>query len=125
MTDQEKFEAKWDVQHRKGTLELVIMAALKGRDLYGLQLLNFLHEFETVTITEGTLYPLLDRLKREGVIDADWRQEEGARPRKYYRLTELGEKVLPTVSARWRKSAADIECILEGKPSELNKAQSN
>ena len=113
MTDQEKFEAKWDVQLRKGTLELVIMASLKGRDLYGLQLLNFLHEFETITITEGTLYPLLDRLKREGVIDADWRQEDGARPRKYYRLTTLGEEVLPKLTNRWRKSAADIESILD------------
>jgi len=112
MTDQEKFEAKWDVQLRKGTLELVIMAAIKDRDLYGLKLLDFLHGFETIIISEGTLYPLLDRLKREGVIDADWRQEGGARPRKYYRLTDLGEAMLPKLAARWRNSTADIENLL-------------
>lgn len=112
MSDQEKLEAKWDVQLRKGTLELVILAALKERKLYGLELLNFLHTFETVKITEGTLYPLMDRLKRDGVIDAEWHQEGDTRPRKYYHLSGRGEEKLKSLTLRWRKSVEDIELLL-------------
>ncbi len=112
MTDKEKTEAKWGVQLRKGSLELVILAALKERRLYGLELLNLLHTLETMQITEGTLYPLMDRLKREKVIDAEWCQEGEARPRKYYHLTDLGTQKLKNLTELWRKSVVDIELLL-------------
>jgi len=112
MSQQEKTEAKWDVQLRKGTLELVILAALKERRLYGLELLELLHCFETMAITEGTLYPLMDRLKRDSVVDAVWHQEGPSRPRKYYQLTPQGEAKLSALTLRWRKSAEDIEFLL-------------
>ena len=108
MTTQEK----WEVQLRKGTLELVILAALKDRKLYGLELLKQLHNFETTVITEGTLYPLLDRLKRDLLVDANWVQEGETRPRKYYQLTAAGEQKLSHLTARWRKSVEDIEYLL-------------
>ena len=121
MSQQEKAEAKWDVQLRKGTLELVILAALKERRLYGLELLNLLHCFETMTITEGTLYPLLDRLKRDGVVDASWQQEGQSRPRKYYRLTRQGKAKLSDLTHRWRSSARDIEFLLNHPgPKKIN-----
>jgi len=112
MNLQEKTEAKWDIQLRKGTLELVILAALKKRRLYGLELLSLLHGFETMLITEGTLYPLMDRLKRDGVVDAIWQQEGETRPRKYYELTPQGEEKLAALTLRWRKSTEDIEFLL-------------
>ena len=112
MSQAEQSEAKWDVQLRKGSLELVILAALKERELYGLELLNLLHSLETMQITEGTLYPLLDRLKRDGVIAAEWQQEGDARPRKYYRLTKAGADKLKSLTVRWRKSVKDIEFLL-------------
>jgi len=104
---------KWDVQLRKGSLELVILAALKSRKLYGLELLKLLHNFETMQITEGTLYPLLDRLKRDGQITANWIQEGENRPRKYYQLTEQGDQKLSALEARWRQSVNDIEYLLD------------
>ena len=104
---------KWDVQLRKGTLELVILAALKERELYGLELLKLLQQFETMRITEGTLYPLMDRLNRDGLISAQWLQEGDSRPRKYYRLTKLGAQKLEEVSSRWRQSVEDIEYLLD------------
>jgi PadR family transcriptional regulator PadR len=112
MASQNKSQEKWEVQLRKGTLELVILAALKGRKLYGLQLLKQLHNFETTAITEGTLYPLLDRLKRDHLVDASWVQEGESRPRKYYQLTASGEQKLSHLTARWRKSVEDIEYLL-------------
>ena len=73
MDVQANSESKWDAQLRKGTLELVILAILKERRLYGLELLGQLQSLETTAISEGTLYPLLDRLKRDHLVDAHWR----------------------------------------------------
>ena len=112
MPQDKQTEAKWDVQLRKGSLELVILAALKERELYGLELLNLLHSLETMQITEGTLYPLMDRLKRDGVVAAEWQQEGDARPRKYYKLTKSGADKLKDLTVRWRKSVDDIEVLL-------------
>jgi PadR family transcriptional regulator PadR len=124
MTKQDEFKEKsdkWDVQLRKGTLELVILAALKERKLYGLELLKLLQSFETMKITEGTMYPLLDRLKRDGVVDAIWHQEGQSRPRKYYHLTEYGEEKLSALTLRWRKSVEDIEFLLNNPgPQEIS-----
>lgn len=105
-------EGKWDVQLRKGTLELAILATLKSRCLYGLELMQQLHCFDTMAITEGTLYPLMDRLKREGLVEASWQQEGQSKPRKYYQLTTQGEKKLSALSERWRESVKDIEFLL-------------
>lgn len=112
MDTRDDLEAKWDVQLRKGSLELVALATLKGRRLYGLELLGLLQAFETTAITEGTLYPLMDRLKRDGVVDANWEQLGDAKPRKYYRLTPQGERKLTDFTLRWRQSVADIEYLL-------------
>ncbi len=113
MDSKDELEAKWDVQLRKGSLELVVLAVLKGRRLYGLELLGLLQGFETTAITEGTLYPLMDRLKRDGVVDASWEQEGDSKPRKYYRLTPQGETRLADFTLRWRQSVSDIEYLLD------------
>ncbi len=112
MDKDKQQESKWDAQLRKGTLELAILAALKPRPMYGLELLNNLHSFETMVISEGTLYPLLDRLKRDGLTNASWQQEGDARPRKFYGLTDKGRQKLKVLEARWRQSVADIETLL-------------
>lgn len=112
METENNIQSKWDAQLRKGTLELVILAALKERRLYGLELLGQLHLLDTTAITEGTLYPLLDRLKRDGLVDAHWQQEGEIRPRKYYKLTMKGEEKLSDLTIRWRKSIEDIETLL-------------
>jgi PadR family transcriptional regulator PadR len=113
MTKQDNLNDKWDVQLRKGTLELVILAALKERTLYGLELLKLLHSFETMKITEGTLYPLMDRLKRDDLVNAYWHQEGDTRPRKYYQLTKQGAIKLQSLTNRWRQSVEDIEHLIQ------------
>jgi len=113
MTKHESTNEKWDVQLRKGTLELVVLAALRERRIYGLELLKTLHRFETMKITEGTLYPLLDRLKRDQSVKASWHQEGESRPRKYYELTEQGAEKLATLAARWSQSVEDIQFLLD------------
>ena len=113
MTKKDDVNEKWDVQLRKGTLELVILAVLQERKVYGLELLKSLHQLPTMKISEGTLYPLLDRLKREALISAEWVQEGETRPRKYYQLTSTGKQKLLFLSHRWRQSVDDIEFLLK------------
>lgn len=105
-------QEKWQIQLRKGALELVILAALRDGPVYGLALLRHLQRFPTTAITEGTLYPLLDRLKRDELLSADWVQEGESRPRKYYRLTARGELKLAALVQAWRQSVADINALL-------------
>lgn len=115
MADDE--QEKWQVQLRKGALELVILASLRGGAVYGLALLRHLQRFPTTAITEGTLYPLLDRLKRDGLLDASWMQEDEERPRKYYSLTAKGKQKLTTLMRAWRQSVTDIDTLLATKAS--------
>ncbi|MDR7335687.1 PadR family transcriptional regulator [Roseateles asaccharophilus] len=106
-------QERWQVQMRKGTLELAVLAALRGGARYGLDLLRRLQEFPTTAISEGTLYPLLDRLKRDGLLDAHWVQEGDTRPRKYYQLSDKGLQRLATLSACWLQTADDIGQLLK------------
>lgn len=110
--DTEDLQDKWQIQLRKGALELVILAALRERPVYGLALLRHLQRFPTTAISEGTLYPLLDRLKRDDLVSATWVQEGDSRPRKYYRLTAKGAQKLVALSLAWRQSVADIGELL-------------
>ncbi|MCL1077882.1 PadR family transcriptional regulator [Parashewanella spongiae] len=109
----ESSENKLDVQFRKGTLEMSILALLNREPMFGLQLLKRLHEFETMKITEGTLYPLLDRLKRDKVVERFWVQEGDERPRKYYQLSVVGRTKLTALKMRWLKSVNDIQSLLD------------
>ena len=112
MTIDDKTQEKWEVQLRKGSLELVILAALKDRTLYGLELLKVLQSFKSTAIAEGTLYPLLDRLKREDLLDAQWVQEGDIRPRKYYSLTKDGQKEVDNKMAELQGFVENLQRIL-------------
>ena len=125
MTETANQSAKWDAQLRKGTLELAVLAAVAGEEKYGLAILNYLHGFETMVISEGTLYPLLDRLKREGVLNAKWHQEGEVRPRKYYSLTDSGLERLHILRARWKRSIVDMESLLADSKSGANNSTDN
>ena len=116
----ENNDAKWDAQLRKGTLELAVLGALKRKPTYGLALLNYFHTFDTMQITEGTLYPLLDRLKRDGMLSATWKQKGEERPRKFYALTDLGLSKLNKLSARWQRSVGDLQRLLNSNTEKEN-----
>ncbi len=111
-------QEKWQIQLRKGALELVILAALREGPVYGLALLRHLQRFPTMAITEGTLYPLLDRLKRDELLSADWVQEGESRPRKYYQLSIKGRQKLAALTQAWRESVTDIDALLVTSPED-------
>ena len=110
MTGNEPIE-KWEVQLRKGSLELAIMASLSSDPLYGLEILRHL-DGSSLTVPEGTIYPLLARLKAEGWVDAQWVEAERGHPRKYYRLTAAGRRHLQHMARAWSRFAATMESLL-------------
>src|SRR6476660_2982695 len=84
----------WYEQLRRGTLDLAILLTVSAGPRYGLAIIQHLEAFTDLVITEGTIYPILGRLTREGLLDSYWVEDEAPHPRKYYRLTQQGAKRL-------------------------------
>jgi len=82
----------WERQVKKGWLELAILASLWSEELYGLSLLRGLEEDTDLVLAEGTIYPILSRLKADGLVDTKWVEGESGHPRKYYWLTPAGRR---------------------------------
>ena len=103
---------KWEVQLRKGCLELAILASLWPGRLYGLEILRLLEQDSDLVITEGTVYPLLSRLKAEGLLDSEWVEAEAGHPRKYYRLTPAGRRRAIAMGRIWSRFSASLNRLL-------------
>lgn len=83
----------WEAQIRRGWLELTILATLWKGKAYGLEILRNLEEGVSLVLAEGTIYPILSRLKADGLLASEWvESEERGHPRKYYALTPLGRQ---------------------------------
>lgn len=103
---------KWEVQLRKGCLELAILAALWSERLYGLQIMRQLADGSGLNVPEGTVYPLLSRLKNEGLLSSEWVEAEAGHPRKYYRLTAAGRRRVVEMARFWENFAASLDHLL-------------
>src|SRR5688572_25297358 len=103
----------WQEQLRRGTLELAVLLAIAPGRRYGLEILRHL-EFADLVLAEGTIYPLLGRLEREGLLASDWVDGEGPRPRKYYALTTAGRARMKTMCREFRAVAGGIEQMIQG-----------
>jgi PadR family transcriptional regulator PadR len=88
-------------QLRKGILELAILGALTQRRHYGYSLIRHLTGGNGIEITEGTIYPILSRLSREGLVTSDWMESHQGPPRKYYSPTPKGQKAFQTLQAEF------------------------
>src|SRR5712692_1946612 len=82
----------WERQVRKGWLELAILASLWKERLYGLDILRRLENHSDLILAEVTIYPILNRLKADGLVDSKWIEGEAGHPRKYYSLTAAGRR---------------------------------
>lgn len=89
-------------QMRKGVLELCILSMLEHRDAYASDIIEHLKKSEMIVV-EGTLYPLLTRLKNAGVLAYRWEESTSGPPRKYYSLTDKGKKALTELHQSWEK----------------------
>jgi PadR family transcriptional regulator PadR len=103
---------KWEVQLRKGCLELAILAALWSGRLYGLEILRRLEDDSKLIVSEGTVYPLLSRLKALGLVSSEWVESEGGHPRKYYALTKSGRQRALEMSGIWTRFSSSMRKLL-------------
>jgi PadR family transcriptional regulator PadR len=106
----------WKSQLRKGAAEFAVLALLERGDAYGLQILAAVGEQSGIGVSEGSLYPLLNKLKRQGRVSARWVEDEGAtHPRKYYALTAEGRKQLEEMRMAWVEFRDGIDALMEKK----------
>ena len=98
-------------QLRKGVLELCILSIVSRQDAYASDIINKLKEARLIVV-EGTLYPLLTRLKYEGMLSYRWEESTQGPPRKYYRITETGHKSLEEMSNEWRELVEAVERLM-------------
>jgi len=97
---------KWRSQSRKGFLDLCVLVLLaREGPSYGLDMMDRLTA-AGLEVSEGTLYPLLARMTREETLAATWTTPETGHPRKYYRLSPLGEGALPSLRAEYEAQIA-------------------
>jgi PadR family transcriptional regulator, regulatory protein PadR len=103
----------WQEQLRRGSLDLAILLTVSAGPRYGLALIKHLEASTDLVVTEGTIYPILGRLTREGLLEAKWVEGEAPHARKYYMLTRLGAKRLTTMKAEWRALAEKIGRLMD------------
>jgi PadR family transcriptional regulator, regulatory protein PadR len=102
---------RWGAQLRKGSLDLAILAVLWNERLYGLEILWRL-ESASLELAEGTLYPILMRLKQDGLLKSTWVETEAGHPRKYYWLTRAGRERVLSMAESWRAFSQSISELL-------------
>ena len=100
-------------QLKRGTLEMCVLSILCRGDRYGYELVNIISD--SLHVTEGTIYPLLKRLKDGGSIDSYIVESQEGPPRKYYRITDSGRLTEKEQEDEWREFSAAIDRLLSGE----------
>ncbi len=103
MSLEEKFTAI-----RKGLLEFLVLKIISANQVYAADILKELNATEFAT-QEGTLYPLLSKMRREQLVDYEWKESESGPPRKYYELTAKGREALRETSEYWQKISGTVK----------------
>ena len=97
-------------QMRKGVLEFCILATLSGGDAYPTEIIERMKDAKLVVV-EGTLYPLLTRLKNMGLLSYRWEESTSGPPRKYYKLTPVGKQFLKELETTWDELVKSVHKI--------------
>ncbi|WP_026478545.1 PadR family transcriptional regulator [Alkaliphilus transvaalensis] len=106
-----------NIQFKKGVLELCVLTMLSQKDCYGYELVNEISK--NISISEGTIYPLLRRLKDEGMFTTYLEESTGGPPRKYYQLTETGRTMKDKLTEEWHSFVEGVNRIIrEGEDHE-------
>jgi PadR family transcriptional regulator, regulatory protein PadR len=99
----------WTTQLRKGALELAILNALNGDRLYGYDIVRILRGYDGLMIADGTVYPILSRLKADGLVKATIEDSPDGPPRKYYELTRNGRTMLDEMNDAWDSLVTSVD----------------
>jgi len=112
-------------QLRRGALEHCVIALLRERPRYGFDIVRELSEADGLLTSEGTIYPLLSRLRRDGLVTTTWQESGAGPPRRYYALTSDGRTALDRFVQDWRRFRDSVDRVLglssgqPGTPMEL------
>jgi PadR family transcriptional regulator PadR len=102
-----------NIQFKKGVLELCVLSLLAHGDRYGYELASSLSE--TIDISDGTIYPILRRLKSDGYVTTYLRESNEGPPRKYYKLTATGDKERTLLCSQWKSFVKSVENLMESE----------
>jgi PadR family transcriptional regulator PadR len=94
-------------QMRKGVLEMCILAIIEEDEVYPSDIIARLKANDLIVV-EGTLYPLLTRLKNDGLLDYSWRESNAGPPRKYFKVTEVGRQFLEGLTTSWQQLVQSV-----------------
>src|ERR1051325_8818804 len=99
-------------QLRRGVLEFCVLSLLRDEELYGFDLVRRLTDIEGMVTSEGTIYPLLSRLRRDGWVTTRWVESESGPPRRYYSVTADGHRALREFAEQWRRFRDAVDQLL-------------
>lgn len=108
-------DASGMAQLRRGVAEYGVLAVLRSGEAYGFDIARVLGAAGGLVAGEGTIYPLLGRLRRNGLVETTWRESTSGPPRRYYRLTPAGRAALASFTAQWQGFRDAVDRLL-GEP---------
>ncbi|MBX9399431.1 PadR family transcriptional regulator [Streptomyces sp. TRM72054] len=107
---------KAESQLRKGVLEYCVLGLLRDSPRYGVELLEMLGSVSVMTTSQGTIYPLLSRLRREGLVETSWQESRSGPPRRYYDLTLRGQAALKEFTDIWPQFRDAVDQFTTDRP---------
>jgi PadR family transcriptional regulator, regulatory protein PadR len=108
-----EFLDNWQSQVKKGTLSFIVLLILNEDELYGYELIEKIRNLTAIEIAEGTLYPIMNRLKSDNLLESKWVEQETGIPRKYYFLTETGKTTLQEMKSQWQNMQTTITSLMK------------
>lgn len=100
---------EWQSQIKRGTLEYCLLLMINKRKYYGYEIVQELNKYKILSSTESTVYPILRRLLKDGLLQSTWEQSEnGLPPRKYYSITRQGNEYLEMMNNDWNELLENI-----------------
>ena len=109
---REDYAERWEAQLRKGCLEMAVLAVLAPGVSYGLEIIRALESHSNLVLSEGTIYPILNRLREDGLVDSSWVESTG-HPRKYYSLTRKGRERATCMAENWMDFTAGLSVLIK------------
>jgi PadR family transcriptional regulator PadR len=103
-------------QMRRGVLPYCVLAMLREKEWYGFELVRAMASIDGMVTGEGTVYPLLARLRRQGLVETSWQESATGPPRRYYRLAPAGREALADFAGSWRQLRDSVDELLAGSP---------
>lgn len=110
-------------QFKKGVLKICVLALLDRKDCYGYEMVYEISK--NISISEGTIYPLLKRLKNEGLLTSYLKESQDGPPRKYYKITDLGKEEKEKLVAEWDEFFTNVNNLLHAKTASILKEVKN